>query len=55
MATEQVHKEFQERLKRCLKDNGEIGELFSQTIKKVFPKSSKRGSRQQNRLKVARS
>ncbi|KAH9985186.1 hypothetical protein BJV74DRAFT_847286 [Russula compacta] len=48
--TETVHREFQARLESCLKTGGEIGMPFSQIIKKMYPKSSKRGSRQQSRL-----
>ena len=54
-ATEQVHKEFEELLECYLETNKEIGELFAQRIKAMFPKSSKRGSRQQSRLKGPRA
>ena len=53
--TERVHGEFQEKLGRCLRDDEDIGTPFSQTIKEMFPGSSKRGSRQQSRLKAPRS
>jgi hypothetical protein len=53
--TERVHAECEERLKRCLKTNEDIGKPFAQIIKEMYPKSSKKGSRQQNRLKEARS
>ena len=45
-ATVQVHEEFKELLKRYLETNEEIGDLFAQRIKAMFPKSSKKGSRQ---------
>ena len=48
--TEMVHRMFMERLERCLKTNEDIGVPFSQIIKRIFPDSSKRGSRQQSRL-----
>jgi hypothetical protein len=51
-ATERAHCEFEERLKRCLKTGEDIGRPFSQIIMEMFPESSKRGSRQQNRLET---
>jgi hypothetical protein len=53
--TEQAHKDFEEVLERFLETNEEIGEPFAQRVKAMFPNSVKRGSRQQNRLKGARS
>jgi hypothetical protein len=50
LVTEMVHKMFMRRLERCLKTNEDIGVPFSQLMKMIFPKSSKRGSRQQSRL-----
>ena len=51
-ATERAHREFEERLERCLKTGEDIGDPFSQIIMDMFPDSSKRGSRQQNRLET---
>ena len=51
-ATEGAHREFQERLRRCLRTGEDIGDPFSQVIMDMFPDSSKRGSRQQNRLET---
>ena len=53
--TTKVHDEFKARLKRCLKKEEDIGRPFAQIIKEMYPKSSKRGSRQQNRLEKGRS
>jgi hypothetical protein len=53
--TERIHREFQEKLERCLRDDEDIGTPFSQMIKEMFPGSSKRGSRQQSRLKAPTS
>ena len=53
--TERVHREFQEKLEHCLRDDEDIGTPFSQSIKEMYPGSSKRGSRQQSRLKAPRS
>jgi hypothetical protein len=55
MATEQLHKEFEGQLVCYLETNKAIGEPFSQRVKAMFPKSSKRGSRQQNRLNRRRA
>jgi len=52
--TERIHAECEERLERCLRTNEDIGRPFTQIIKKMYPDSSKRGSRQQNRLKEPR-
>jgi hypothetical protein len=51
-ATERAHREFEERLEHCLKTGEDIGDPFSQIIMEMFPDSSKRGSRQQNRLET---
>jgi len=51
-ATERAHREFEARLTRCLKTGKDIGDPFSQIIIDMFPDSSKRGSRQQNRLET---
>jgi hypothetical protein len=48
--TERVHREFEERLERCLETDEEIGRPFAQIIKEMYPNSAKRGSRQQSRL-----
>jgi len=53
--TTKVHDEFKARLKRCLKKEEDIGRPFAQIIREMYPKSSKRGSRQQNRLEKGRS
>ena len=53
--TERVHAEFQEKLERCLGTEEVIETPFAQTVKEMFPGSSKRGSRQQSRLKAQKS
>jgi len=53
--TKKAHKDFKERLKRCLYSGEGIGRDFAQIIKEMYPTSSKRGSRQQNRLQKPRS
>jgi hypothetical protein len=53
--TKKAHKEFKERLKHCLKTGESIGRPFAQVIREMYPRSSKRGSRQQNRLRKSRS
>jgi hypothetical protein len=53
--TERVHGEFLEKLERCLGTEEGIETPFAQIIKDMFPGSSKRGSRQQSRLKVPES
>jgi hypothetical protein len=52
--TKRVHEVFKERLERCLKTNEEIGTPFAQIIREMYPNSSKRGSRQQSRLKAGK-
>jgi len=49
-----LRREFEERLDRCLKSNEEIGRPFARIIREMYPNSSKRGSRQQNRHKERR-
>jgi hypothetical protein len=44
-ATVQVHKEFEELLQRYIETNEDIGDLFSQRIKAMFPNSLKNKSR----------
>jgi len=51
-ATEIAHRNFLERLERCLETGEDIGDPFSKIIMDMFPDSSKRGSRQQNRLET---
>jgi hypothetical protein len=50
--TNKVYEAYKEKLEECLKNDDEIGNPFAQIITEMFPNSSKRGSRQQNRLKV---
>jgi hypothetical protein len=52
IATKQVHDAFQERLEKDLGSSGETWVPFSQIITAMFPESSKRGSRQQCRIKA---
>jgi hypothetical protein len=49
--TRKVHDAFQEKFKKCLENSGEAWTPFSQIIGAMYPESSKRGSRQQCRLK----
>ncbi|KAH9993485.1 hypothetical protein BJV74DRAFT_833033 [Russula compacta] len=49
--TARAHQEFQEKLEECLKSGEDIGLPFAQIVKKMYPTSTKRGSRQQNRLR----
>ena len=53
--TKKVYEAFKGKLEECLKDDRVIKTPFSQIIKEMFPKSSKRGSRQQSRLKAPRA
>jgi hypothetical protein len=53
--TERVHEEFKSKLEHHLKTDKQIWKPFAQVIKEMFPKSSKRGSRQQSRLRAART
>jgi hypothetical protein len=53
--TNKVYEAYKEKLEECLKNDEEIGNPFAQIIKEMFPNSSKRGSRQQNRLKAPRA
>jgi hypothetical protein len=50
--TNQVHIEFEASLERCLRTGEQMETPFAQVIKKTFPKSSKKGSREQSRLTV---
>ena len=52
--TDRVHKEFETRLDLHLRTGKDLGKLFSWIIKAMFPESSKKGSREQSRLAVAR-
>jgi hypothetical protein len=52
--TLEAHEEFEKDLEAYFKFGVEIKENFSQRMKNLFPKSSKRGSRQQSRRKVRR-
>ena len=49
--TKEVHKGFERDLIAHLRFSRPLGEPLVQRLKRLFPKSSKRGSRQQNRLK----
>jgi hypothetical protein len=49
--TQQVFEGFQRDLDAHLRFGRTLGEPFAQRIMKLYPNSSKRGSRQQNRLK----
>jgi hypothetical protein len=52
--TNRVHKEFEARLELHLRTGKDLGKSFSCIIKAMFPESSKKGSREQSRLGVAR-
>jgi len=52
--TLEVYEGYKMEIEAYLKFGGEVGENFSRRIKKLYPDSSKRGSRQQSRLKVRR-
>jgi hypothetical protein len=52
--TDRVHKEFEARLELHLRTGKDLVEPFSWIIKAMFPGSSKKGSREQSRLAVAR-
>ena len=47
-----VHEGFKREIDEYLRFGGKMGEPFCQRIKKLYPDSSKRGNRQQNRLKA---
>jgi hypothetical protein len=51
--TKRVHEAFKEKLEQCLESDKAIGTPFAQIIKAMYPNSSKRGSRQQRRLKAS--
>ena len=50
-----VYEAYKEKLEEYLKNDEEIGTPFTQIIKEMFLNSLKRGSQQQNRLKVPRA
>jgi hypothetical protein len=52
--TDRVHKEFEARLELHLRSGKDLGKPFSWIIKAMFPGSSKKGSRGQSGLAVAR-
>ena len=51
-ATKRAHRTFLERFQRWLETGEDIGDPFSKIIMDMFPDSSKRGSRDQNRLET---
>jgi hypothetical protein len=53
--TDQVLKEFKAKLERCLMTGAKTGMPFAWIIKATFPKSWKKGSREQSRLLVRKS
>ena len=53
--TKKVHDAFQEKLEKCLGNSGEAWTPFSQIIQAMFPNSSKKGSRQQDRTKAPKA
>ena len=53
--TNKIYEAFKKKLEECLKDDEVIETPFAQIIKQMFPNSSKRGSRQQSRLKAPRA
>ena len=53
--TNRVHEEFKVWEEHCLETGEDIGTPFSQIIKQMFPKSSKKGSREQCRLPAGKS
>ncbi|KAI9448656.1 hypothetical protein F5148DRAFT_1292168 [Russula earlei] len=54
-ATRKAHEDFSEDLDGFLNSDGEVRGLrfFSERMKEIYPKSSKRGSRQQRRLQAS--
>ncbi|KAI9513514.1 hypothetical protein F5148DRAFT_1156233 [Russula earlei] len=54
-ATRKAHEDFAEDLDGFLNSDGEVRVLrfFSERMKEIYPKSSKRGSRQQRRLQAS--
>jgi hypothetical protein len=46
LETDRVLREFEKRLMYCLKNDEDIGKPFADIIKEMYPKSSKKGSRQ---------
>jgi hypothetical protein len=55
METKRVHEAFKKRLEQCLETDERIGTPFAQIIKAMYPNSSKRGSRQQCRVKESKA
>ena len=53
--TKKLHDAFKAKLEKCLGTSGETWKPFSTIIKGMFPKSSKRGSRQQCRIKAPKA
>jgi hypothetical protein len=53
--TNKIYEAFKKKSEACLKDDEVIETPFAQIIKQMFPNSSKRGSRQQSRLKAPRA
>ena len=53
--TNHVHEEFKVWEKYGLETGEDLGTPFSQIIKHMFPKSSKKGSREQCRLPAGKS
>jgi len=53
--TERVHADFKEKLGRCLRTEEVMETHFAQTIKEMFPGSSKRDTRKQSRLEAPKS
>ena len=53
--TKRIHEEFKKNLKNYLETNEGNWKPFAQIVKEKYPKSSKRGSRQQSRLQATQS
>jgi hypothetical protein len=54
-ATNKAYETFKNKLEGFLRGEGEVGTPFGQIIKGLLPSTSKRGSRQQSRLKAPRA
>ena len=54
-ATNKAYETFKSKLEGFLRGEGEAGTPFGQIIKDLLPSTSKRGSRQQSRLKAPRA
>ena len=50
-----LHEEFKVWEKHCLETGEDLGMLFSQIIKQMFPESSEKGSKEQCRLPTRKS